>query len=64
MEWLVFDTEQEAIDYSHSVALEHGHGKPENTIQYWWIWKQTIDNKWAVQCPEGTETPEFGETNE
>ena len=64
MKWLVFETEQEAIDYSHNVAVRHGHGKPENTIQYWWAWKQTVDNKWAVQCPEGTETPEIGEINE
>lgn len=56
----IFETEQEAIEYSHSIAIQHGHGKPENTIQYWYAWKETIDGKWAVQCPDGTyDEPEW-----
>lgn len=53
--YLIFDTEQQAMEYSHDIAIEHGHGMPQHTIQYWYAWRKTIDGKWAVQCPEGIE---------
>ena len=54
----IFSTEQEAKDYSHTEAIAHGHGLPKHTIQYWWAWRETIDGKWAVECPDGdTEEP-------
>jgi len=55
MDYLIFDTEQEAMAYSHAEAVRHGHGKLNSTIQYWWAWRETVDGKWAVQCPDGTE---------
>ena len=51
----IFETKLEAMEYSHSIAIGYGHGKPENTLQYWYAWKETIDGKWAVECPEGAE---------
>lgn len=63
MMYLIFDTEAEAKEYSHNEAVKRGHGKPNNTVQYWWIWRETIDGKWAVQCPEGTKTPTLKEYN-
>lgn len=53
--YLIFATEQEAMQYSHGIAIQHGHGKAGNTIQHWYSWRETADRKWAVQCPEGTE---------
>ena len=50
----IFETELEAMDFSHSVAIIHGLGKAGDTCQYWYAWRQTANNKWAVQCPEGT----------
>lgn len=61
MMYLIFDTEAEAKEYSHNEAVKRGHGKPTSTLQYWWIWLMTIDNKWAVQCPEGDASPIFPE---
>lgn len=57
----LFKTEEDAKQYSHNEAVKRGHGKPNNTVQYWWIWRKTKDGKWAVQCPEGTVEPEFEE---
>jgi len=46
MDYKIFDTAEEAKQYKHD-------GKYNK--------RETIDGKWAVQCPEGTETPEFPE---
>ena len=62
MKYLIFDTEQGAMNYSHQKATEHGRGSIGDTIQYWYGWQETIDGKWAVQCPEGTEQPELKES--
>jgi hypothetical protein len=55
MLYILFDTEQEAKDYSHAEAIARGHGLAEHTIQYWLAWRETIDGRWAVQCPDGSE---------
>ncbi len=60
MGYKIFDTEPEARQYSHAEALSRGHGMKASIIQYWWEWRETIDGKWAVQCPDGTEAePEW-----
>lgn len=60
----IFCTEAEAMQYSHQIAIEHGRGKATDVIQYWYGWRETTDGKWAVRCPEGTETPEFLEVTD
>ena len=55
MKYLIFNTEAEARAYSHAEAVKCGYGKTNDTIQYWWAWRETIDGKWAVQCHDGTE---------
>lgn len=64
MDWLVLETEEEAKAHSNAKAVEMGSGKPSDIIQYWYIWRETADGKWAVQCPEGNEEPEFEEVEE
>lgn len=64
MKYLIFITEVDAKAYSHTEAVKCGYGKPGDTIQYWWAWRETVDEKWAVECPEGTDSPEFNEVNE
>lgn len=64
MLYILFDTEAEAREYSHAEAVKRGHGLDGHTIQYWWAWRETSNGKWAVQCPEGTDSPEFNEVNE
>jgi hypothetical protein len=59
MQYKVFNTEQEAKSYSHAEAVLRGVGQAEHTCQYWWLIRQTKEGNWAVQCPEGTEEPEF-----
>lgn len=60
----MFETETDAMAYSHAEAIKRGCGAG-NVTQYWYSWKETANGKWAVQCPDGTETPEFmGEENE
>lgn len=59
--YLVFDTEQEAMAYSHDKAVAMRCGTGSHPVQYWYSWVRTIDGKWAIQCPEGTEEPEFEE---
>lgn len=60
----LFDTELDAIEYSHNIAIQYGHGLPESTIQYWYAWRRTADGLWAVQCPEGTEPEPTWEVTE
>ena len=55
MDYKIFDTEAEAMEYSHEAALASGHGNVGDTIQYWYSWRETANGKWAVQCPDGTE---------
>ena len=54
MAYMMFDTEQEAKDYSHAEAIRRGFGRDGDICQYWWAWRETIDGKWAVQCPDGS----------
>lgn len=55
MKWLVFDTEDEAAEYSHGEAIFYKRGGAGMVIQYWYSWRETANGKWAVQCPDGTE---------
>lgn len=62
--YLIFDTELEAIEYSHAKAIEMGFGKTGDICQYWYGWRETTNGKWAMQCPEGTEQePEWREND-
>ena len=64
MKYLIFDTEAEAMEYSHNEAIQKGLGKDTDICQYWYNWKETVDGKWAIQCPEGTETEPEWKTRE
>lgn len=61
MNYKLFDTEAKAQEYSHAKAVVMGLGQEGDICQYWYGWRQTKDGKWAVQCPEGNEEPEFEE---
>lgn len=52
----IFDTEADALAFSHDEAVKMGLGKEGDICQYWYDHRQTANGKWAVQCPEGTET--------
>jgi len=57
--YIIFDTLIESQAYSNQKAISMGTGQPSDVIQYWHIIRETKDGKWAVQCPDGTEEPEF-----
>jgi len=64
MRYRMFETEAEAMEHSHAKAIEMGCGRANDITQYWYSWKETANGKWAVQCPEGTETePVWKEEN-
>jgi len=51
----IFDTQEEALSFSHEKAVSMGNGNPNNGFEYWYAIRKTIDGKWAIECPEGTE---------
>lgn len=53
--YLIFDTETQARNFSHAAAVSRGLGGEDDVCQYWYQWRETIDGRWAVQCPEGNE---------
>lgn len=61
MGYRIFNTEAQAKAFSHAEAVNKGRGREIDTIQYWYSWRETIDNKWAVECPEGSDNPIFPE---
>ena len=61
MKYLIFNTKEEAESYSHDEAVRHNRGRENDVIQFWWTIRETADNKWAVQCPDGNINPNFPE---
>lgn len=51
MKYLIYNTEPEARQRSLQEALSRG-ASPATVTQYWWSWRQTNDNKFALCIPE------------
>lgn len=63
MLYRIFETEELAKEYSQAIAYDNGCNEHTST-QYWYSWRETADGRWAVQCPDGTETePVWKEEN-
>lgn len=51
MKYLIFNTESEARERSFQEALNRGASQATVT-QYWWSWRQTNDDKFALCIPD------------
>lgn len=50
MKYLIYNTESEASERSLQEALNRG-ASPSTVTRYWWSWRQTNDDKFALCIP-------------
>ena len=51
MKYLIYNTESEARERSLQEALNRG-ASPASVTQYWWSWRETADDKFALSIPD------------
>lgn len=51
MKYLIYNTESEVRKRSLQEALNRG-ASPATVTQYWWSWRQTNDDKFALSIPD------------
>lgn len=51
MKYLVFNTEEAAANRTNQEAIARGCGG--TSTKYWWVNRETQDNKFALLIPEG-----------
>lgn len=51
MKYLIYNAEPEARERSLQEALSRGVS-PLTITQYWWSWRETTSNQWALCIPD------------
>lgn len=51
MKYLIYNTEAEARERSLQGALTRG-ASPSTVTRYWWSWRETASNQWALCIPD------------